>query len=125
MRLLAISDLHVGHPSNREALTQMSDHPEDWLIVAGDVGERPAHLELALGQLTRRFAKVFWVPGNHDLWASPEAAERGQALYDRQVAICRAHGVTTPEDPYTAWPGAADTVIVPMFLLFDYSFRPA
>ena len=30
----------------------------------------------------------------------------------------------TPEDPYVRWPGDGDTVIVPMFLLFDYTFRP-
>ncbi len=32
--------------------------------------------------------------------------------------------VLTPEDPFVAWPGEPDTVIVPMFLLFDYTFRP-
>lgn len=125
MKLLAISDLHLGHPSNREALARMADHPDDWLIVAGDVGDRPAHLELALEQLTPRFAKVVWTPGNHDLWTGPLTDQRGQALYDRQVEICRAHGVLTPEDPYVSWPGEPDLVIVPMFLLFDYSFRPA
>ena len=36
MRLLAISDLHVGHEKNRELLATVSDHKEDWLIVAGD-----------------------------------------------------------------------------------------
>ncbi len=30
----------------------------------------------------------------------------------------------TPEDPYIEWPGTPGTFIVPMFLLFDYSFRP-
>ena len=39
-RLLAISDLHVAYEENREiveGLRPTSD--EDWLIVAGDVGE--------------------------------------------------------------------------------------
>jgi hypothetical protein len=30
----------------------------------------------------------------------------------------------TPEDPYAEWPADPGTFIVPMFLLFDYSFRP-
>ena len=49
---------------------------------------------------------------------------KGQARYEELVAICRAHGVLTPEDPYLEWPGAPGTFIVPMFLLFDYTFRP-
>ena len=30
----------------------------------------------------------------------------------------------TPEDDYAEWPDGTGTFIVPMFLLFDYSFRP-
>jgi 3',5'-cyclic AMP phosphodiesterase CpdA len=127
VRLLAISDLHVSHRSNREALAGIPAHPEDWLIVAGDVSERPEHLVTVLDLLTSRFARVLWTPGNHDLWCPPTAADRtrGQARYDELVAICRAAGVLTPEDPYVRWPAEPDTFIVPMFLLFDYTFRPA
>jgi hypothetical protein len=32
MRLLATSDLHLGHRENREALAELPSHPEDWLI---------------------------------------------------------------------------------------------
>jgi hypothetical protein len=48
------------------------------------------------------------------------------AHYERLVALCRRYGVLTPEDPYARWPGEGPTrAIVPAFLLFDYSFRPA
>ncbi len=126
MRLLAISDLHLGHPLNRNGLAHFGSYPEDWLILAGDTGERPEHLELALGQLAPRFARIVWTPGNHDLWCPPDAPDRtrGQARYDELVAVCRRFGAITPEDPYPAWPGEPDTFLVPMFLLFDYSFRP-
>ena len=126
-RLLAISDLHLGHRENRAALSTLGRYPEDWLIVAGDVGEQPAHLELALDTLAPRFARLIWTPGNHELWCPPSAADRtrGQARYDELVAICRRRNVLTPEDPFVEWPGEPRTVIVPMFLLFDYSFRPA
>jgi hypothetical protein len=125
--LFAISDLHVSHRTNREALAALPPHPDDWLIVAGDVSERPEHLSFTLAVLTDRFARVFWVPGNHDLWCPPTATDRtrGQARYDELVAICQRAGVLTPEDPYVVWPSEPDTFIVPMFLLFDYSFRPA
>ena len=49
---------------------------------------------------------------------------RGLARYEELVGICRDRGVVTPEDPYVEWPDGSGTVIVPMFLLFDYSFRP-
>jgi 3',5'-cyclic AMP phosphodiesterase CpdA len=125
-RLLATSDLHVSHRANRAALERMGHHPNDWLIVAGDLGEKPEHLVMALDALLPRFARVIWTPGNHDLWCPATATDRtrGQARYDELVAICRTRGVTTPEDPYLEWPSAPGVFIVPMFLLFDYSFRP-
>jgi 3',5'-cyclic AMP phosphodiesterase CpdA len=126
-RLLAISDLHLAHRENRTALAALGTYAHDWLIVAGDTGERAAHLELALEALTQRFARVYWTPGNHDLWCPAGATDRtrGQARYDELLAICRRYGVVTPEDPFEEWPGAPGTFIVPMFLLYDYSFRPA
>jgi len=127
MKLLATSDLHLAHRANRDALSDVPPHGDDWLIVAGDIGERPEHLRLALEILTDRFARVIWTPGNHDLWCPPDdpTRTRGQARYDELVAICREFGALTPDDPYAPWPLDPDTVIVPMFLLFDYSFRPA
>jgi 3',5'-cyclic AMP phosphodiesterase CpdA len=126
VKLLAISDLHVGHRINREALAAIPPHPNDWLIVAGDVSERAEHLAYALEILTSRFAQIIWTPGNHDLWCPKDAADRtrGQSRYDELVGICQRFGVLTPEDPYPVWPLEPDTVIAPMFLLFDYTFRP-
>lgn len=132
MRLLAISDLHLSHPRNREGLAGMGHHPDDWLIVAGDIGEQVTHLRLALDQLTPRFAQVIWTPGNHDLWCPPDATgrTRGQARYEEFVNICRGYGVLTPEDPYPLFPPSSDssvnsdTFLCPLFLLYDYSFRP-
>jgi 3',5'-cyclic AMP phosphodiesterase CpdA len=127
VKLLAISDLHLSYRTNREALAALPAHPDDWLIVAGDVGERPEHLRLALDLLTPLFARLIWVPGNHDLWAPSSAPDRssGQARYDELVSICREAHVLTPEDPYVEWPAEPGTFITPMFLLYDYTFRPA
>lgn len=139
MRLFAISDLHVSRKENRAALEQFGEDTarrfsDDWLIVAGDLGERVEHLEVALTVLTRKFARVIWTPGNHDLWfpAGSTDRTRGQERYEELVATCRSFGALTPEDPYVVWPFdstqrrpvEAPTYIVPMFLLFDYSFRP-
>jgi 3',5'-cyclic AMP phosphodiesterase CpdA len=127
MKLWAISDLHVGHPKNREALAGLPEHPDDWLIVAGDVGETEAHLEATFALLSGRFAKLFWVPGNHELWTVPgkDGDARGEAKYQRLVDLCRRHGVVTPEDPYPVFSGEGGPhVVAPLFLLYDYSFRP-
>ena len=130
MRLLAISDLHLSHAKNREGLDAISAHPDDWLIVAGDVGEKPDHLVYALDRLVPPFAKVIWTPGNHDLWCPPDATDRtrGQARYDELVEICRGYGALTPEDPYAEFaPRTPDTppiVVCPLFVLYDYSFHP-
>jgi hypothetical protein len=39
-RLFAISDLHLAYTENRAALEQLPNHPDDWLIMAGDLGEK-------------------------------------------------------------------------------------
>jgi hypothetical protein len=112
------------------------------------VGERAEHLYYALDILTKRFAKLLWVPGNHDLWTLPtrkgnggellekgngealqgkgsREALRGEEKYWQMVEICREYGVLTPEDPYVTWPGeGVQAVLAPLFLLYDYSFRP-
>jgi 3',5'-cyclic AMP phosphodiesterase CpdA len=126
MRLLAISDLHLGHRANRDALSTLSAFPDDWLILAGDVGESPDHLALALRELTPRFRQVLWTPGNHELWCPRHATDRtrGEDRYRELLATCGEFGVITPEDPYPRWPGDPDTFVVMMFLLYDYSFRP-
>jgi 3',5'-cyclic AMP phosphodiesterase CpdA len=130
MKLYAISDLHLANRVNREGLLAMPAHPEDWLIVAGDVGERESHLHFALSVLAPRFRQVIWVPGNHDLWSLADEAEplRGEEKYQRLVKICRGYGVLTPEDPYPLWPSdegdGPGFLIAPLFLLYDYTFRP-
>ena len=128
-RLLAVSDLHVGFAQNRELVAGLrAESADDWLIVAGDVGEFAADIEWALGTLSERFAKVIWVPGNHELWTHRREplALRGVDRYQYLVEVCRRLGVITPEEPYLHWHGGGGpAVIVPLFLLYDYTFRPA
>ncbi|HTU06993.1 MAG TPA: metallophosphoesterase [Trebonia sp.] len=125
-RLLAISDLHVGYPENREfALSLRPENPDDWLIVAGDVGEVFADVGFVLAKLADRFARVIWTPGNHELWTLPSdpVQLRGVARYEALVTVCRRFGVLTPEDEFPVWPGPDGPVTVaPLFTLYDYSF---
>jgi len=127
MKLLALADLHLRYETTRKALREIRPHPHDWLILAGDVGETEEHLRFALSILSERFARLLWVPGNHDLWTIPTRPGdlRGVEKYERLVAVCREYGVLTPEDPFVTWPGEGEpAVLAPLFLLYDYTFRP-
>jgi 3',5'-cyclic AMP phosphodiesterase CpdA len=124
--LCAVSDLHVDHPENRELLQGMyPDSPRDWLIVCGDVADDRAGVEWALSLLAERYARVIWVPGNHELltYGDDPLQLRGERRYLHLVELCRKLGVLTPEDPFPLWDGPGGPVlVVPLFLLYDYSF---
>lgn len=127
MTLWAISDLHLANPYNQRALDTMPALRDDWLILAGDLVDGPHQLDWCFSILTKRFRKIVWVPGNHELWTRPGSPGelRGVALYDRLVEIARSHGVITPEDPYPVFSHPTGPVLIaPLFLLYDYSFRP-
>jgi 3',5'-cyclic AMP phosphodiesterase CpdA len=126
--LCAISDLHIAYPENRRIVEGLQPlNPGDWLIVAGDVGEVSADIEWALSLLRSRFDTVLWAPGNHELWTHRDdpVQLRGVERYQHLVEICRRIGVHSPEDPYPVWHGRGGPAIVaPLFLLYDYTFRP-
>ncbi len=130
-KLWAISDIHVGHKGNRpvtEDIFPPESPPDDWLILAGDVAEKTDDIRWALKLMRSRFAKVIWIPGNHELWttAKDPVQMRGVARYDYLVTMCRELDVVTPRGPVpgVGGRGGGPVVLVPMFLLYDYSFLP-
>ncbi|WP_417692453.1 metallophosphoesterase family protein [Roseibium sp.] len=135
MRLHAISDLHLSADNNRQAVLDLPDFGPDWLIVAGDVAERFKDIRFGIEELAKRFAKVLWVPGNHELWSirrkNTQPPLRGVERYKALVDLVRDAGGLTPEDPFAVWGGQSHDaepspiVLAPLFLLYDYSFRPA
>ena len=126
--LWAISDLHTGHTGNKPVTESLyPSTPDDWLIVAGDVAERTDEIHWALDLLRKRFAKVIWVPGNHELWTTNRDPMQifGKARYDYLVNMCDEMGIVTPEHPFPVWTEeGGPATIVPMFLLYDYTFLP-
>jgi 3',5'-cyclic AMP phosphodiesterase CpdA len=128
-RLLALSDLHVAHPENRQIVAGLPPGQNgDWLLLAGDVGELYSDIEWALRTLAGKYETVVWTPGNHELWTRGKDPVdlRGEERYLALVEFCRGLGIHTPEDPYPVWDGPGGPVTVaPVFLLYDYSFRPA
>ncbi|RMZ83076.1 hypothetical protein DV738_g1416, partial [Chaetothyriales sp. CBS 135597] len=127
MRLLAIADLHISHKSNKEALYQLREHPDDGLIICGDVGEKLEHLRTVFELTKQLFKQVWWVPGNHELYTLPNerAGLRGEQKYNECVRVANEYGVITPEDEYVRWDGdGGPCIVAPIFTLYDYSFRP-
>jgi 3',5'-cyclic AMP phosphodiesterase CpdA len=126
VRLYAVSDLHVASPHSRRLVAAITPRRDDWLILAGDIGETVDHLRWTLETLRTRFRQLVWVPGNHDLWTLPSTPDGtgGERRYMELVAVCRQHDVLTPEDPYPTWTGeGGEAVLAPLFLLYDYTFR--
>ena len=120
--LWAVADLHVAVKANRALVDALEPgNPDDWLIVAGDVAERPELGLRTLGQLSRRYAQVIWAPGNHELFCRGADAHVGKDRYRQLVDGCRRLGILTPEDPYAEFGGVT---ICPLFTLYDYSWRP-
>lgn len=121
--LWAVSDLHAAVKANGRMLdTIQPQHPGDWLIVAGDVAERTDVILQVMAQLRKRFAKVIWTPGNHELFARSTDRYQGKGKYEELVRGMRAIDVLTPEDPFPVFQGVT---ICPLFTFYDYSFRPA
>lgn len=129
-KLWAISDLHVAHRGNEHIVDAIRPSESgDWLIAAGDISERTDDIIDTLRRLKARFDTVVWVPGNHELYttAKDPLQLHGVARYDYLVQACRDIGVVTPEDIYPLFDpgdGGVPVRVVPMFLLYDYTFRP-
>lgn len=124
MSLFAISDLHLIHAQNREALFTLQAHPDDWLAIVGDVGETEVQLHFAFDVLGARFMKMIWVPGNHELWTD-RSQLKGMEKYHTCIELARSYQVLTPEDPYTLMEfDGQPYYICPLFTLYDYTFCP-
>jgi predicted phosphodiesterase len=129
-KLYAIADVHLSYPANRDELALLRPHPDDGLILAGDLGESAEHIELAFRTATAKFSQVFWCPGNHELYTLATAwpGPRGEEKYLECVSLARKYGVHTPEDEYVLWEsddGKTGPVIIALtFTLYDYSWRP-
>jgi predicted phosphodiesterase len=118
MRVFAVSDLHLDYAPNLAWLEQLSlhDYREDALILAGDISDRFALLAQGFAAVTRRFASVLYVPGNHDLWVHREGMHNSFEKFNAVREFASNHGVGMT--PFRR-DGLA---IVPMLGWYDYSF---
>ncbi len=117
MRIFAISDVHADYPQNMALVEALSagDHRRDTVLVAGDVTDDLARLGGVLRAFRERFAHVFFVPGNHELWV--RRGESGDSVdkFGKVVRLCADLGVAT--DPARISSGSDDpgAWVVPLF----------
>jgi predicted phosphodiesterase len=122
MRVFALSDVHIDYQVNAKWIANLSfeDYRDDVLILAGDVTDTRQLLEWCLSVLAKRFRKVLFVPGNHDLWVLRE--ERGMdslRKFEQLRTLVEATGATME-------PFRRDGVsFLPLFSWYDYSFGEA
>jgi len=119
MRIFALSDLHVEYDENARWLSAISafDFRDDILILAGDLANSLNRLRWCFEILTRRFGRVLFVPGNHDLWVAHESPDKTSFdKFDEVAEIVQSSGASKrPHRERDIW-------IVPLFGWYDYSF---
>ena len=119
MRVFALSDIHVDYADNKQWIANLSrsDYRDDVLIVGGDVSHSLRLLEWCLRDLARCFARVLYVPGNHDLWVvrdrmAATSLEKFQKVRD-VLDVCDVSMQVFKRDGLS---------IVPLLSWYDYTF---
>jgi len=127
VRVWALSDIHVENPQNMSWIKGLSviEYYNDILLLAGDVANSIDKIEEALQLLTQIFGRVFFVPGNHDLWTEIASAKQDLSDSLRKLqsvrALCDRMGVETRP---AAVPVGSDSIVlvVPMYSWYHASF---
>ncbi|MFC4313505.1 metallophosphoesterase [Steroidobacter flavus] len=118
-RVFALSDIHVDYDVNFQWVQNLScaDYRDDILILAGDLTHKLAQLASCLSEFATRFAKVLFVPGNHDVWVLGEAPERTslQKFADVAATVERSGASMQPHRQ-------SDVLFAPLLSWYDYSF---
>ncbi|XP_073042313.1 uncharacterized protein [Primulina eburnea] len=119
MGVFVLSDLHTDYSDNMSWVRSLkSRSSEDVLLVAGDVAETCSNFVLTMSLLKDEFHRVFFVPGNHDLWLRREKADHLGSLdkLDKLLDACERLGVETT-------PGIVDGLgVIPLYSWYHESF---
>jgi Icc-related predicted phosphoesterase len=119
VRVFALSDVHCDYQANFEWVRNLSaqDFRDDILILAGDISDSMHIIARSLEEFVRRFHRVLFVPGNHEMWTVRDDA--------RFTSIEKFHAVRrfAEESGALTVPYHRHKLsIVPLFGWYDYSF---
>jgi Icc-related predicted phosphoesterase len=121
MRVFALSDVHVDYDVNRQWVGDISryDFQHDVLLLAGDVSDSLERLRWCVSTLARRFLKVLFVPGNHELWViRDDPGWHSLRKFDEVQATVKDAGAAV--DPCVF----GDLSVVPLHAWYDFTFGP-
>lgn len=116
-RIFLVSDIHVDYKENRIWANALSDQEylDDVLIVGGDVSCDTDLVAGTLQRLRQKFGKVFFVPGNHELWIRRKESSDSMDKFFEILKLCSSLGVATqPQKVGDAHSGNA-VWVVPLF----------
>lgn len=119
MRVFALSDVHIDYEENAKWVANLSiaEYRDDALVLAGDVTDSLRLLEWCLGALARRFKKVLFTPGNHDLWVMREDRKKDSLQkFDEVCAVAESSGASMRALRERG------LTIIPLLAWYDYSF---
>jgi predicted phosphodiesterase len=119
VRVFALSDIHIDYDVNVKWIANLSvtEYRDDVLILAGDVTDSRRLLEWCLGALAKRFKKVLFTPGNHDLWVIREDREKDSLQkFDEVSAVVESSGASMRTFRERG------LSIIPLLAWYDYSF---
>eukprot|EP00406_Dinophysis_acuminata_P057195 CAMPEP_0179280304 /NCGR_PEP_ID=MMETSP0797-20121207/36559_1 /TAXON_ID=47934 /ORGANISM="Dinophysis acuminata, Strain DAEP01" /LENGTH=616 /DNA_ID=CAMNT_0020988957 /DNA_START=114 /DNA_END=1964 /DNA_ORIENTATION=+ len=78
-RVFAVSDVHIDHSENHKKWVEglsKTEYQNDVLIVAGDLGDTLRSIQIGLGLFKKKFRRVFYTPGNHDMWVRQDTSDK-------------------------------------------------
>jgi predicted phosphodiesterase len=119
MRVFALSDIHIDYSANAKWIENLSvaEYQDDVLILAGDVSDIQKLLDWGLSILTKRFKKVLFVPGNHELWVRREDPKKNSLQkFDDVCAVVESTGASMQAFHERG------ISIIPLLGWYDYSF---
>lgn len=119
MRVFALSDIHIDYEENAKWVADLSrsEYQDDVLILAGDVTDIRRLLDWCLSALARRFKKVLFVPGNHELWVIREDRQQNSLQkFDDVCALVKSSGASMQAFYERG------VSIIPLLGWYDYSF---
>jgi predicted phosphohydrolase len=126
LSLAITADLHWGHGGRGDEATRLlADYlharPPDVLVLAGDLGTA-GHFAGCLGLFADLPGLRALVPGNHDVWVSPDAPHDSLHRYDVELPREAArHGFHYLDRGPLVVPGA-DLALVGSMNWYDYSW---
>jgi predicted phosphodiesterase len=119
MRVFTLSDIHIDYDVNARWIANLSnaEYLDDALILAGDVTDSRRLLDWCLSALAKRFKKVLFTPGNHDLWVIREDREMNSLQkFDDVRAVVESNGASMRAFRERG------VSIIPLLGWYDYSF---